>query len=483
MIEHFPEISVDVAIVGAGFSGTAVAVNLARHTDYPLRIALIERRPEFGRGVAYATSDPRHLLNVSAGKMSLYPDGPEHFVNWLQNRPELWRRLGITEITPDSFLPRSLYGAYLQAQLATIQNTASYLTLYRGEVTDLVPQKDGSFTLEIDRQSPLIARQVVLALGNFAPGDPPTRARAFHRSPRYLDDPWSEETQHKLTGPGPVLILGSGLTCLDLIVSLCSSRKRDPIYVISRRGLFPLPHTKASILPYAGFLDPNDLPPGPRLLLRALRQEVTRAAASGIDWRVVVDSLRPHTQTSWRHWSVEEKRRFIRHLRAFWEPHRHRVDPRVLAIKEEMERANRLMCFRGRVIEISERASNLTVKFRSPGTSREQTLEAVYVVNCTGPECNYHKLKDPLVVQLFARGIIHPDPLFLGLEAGWGGAIQSVTGERVPNLYTLGSPQKGMLYETTAVPEIRTQAKELALRLIRNAKAQPAPAVAGSYVI
>ena len=141
------------------------------------------------------------------------------------------------------------------------------------------------------------------------------------------------------------------------------------------------------------------------------------------------------------------------------------------------------MCFRGRVVEISERASNLAVKFRSPGTSREQTLEAVYVVNCTGPECNYHKLKDPLVVQLFARGIIHPDPLFLGLEAGWGGAIQSVTGERVPNLYTLGSPQKGMLYETTAVPEIRTQAKELALRLIRNAKAQPAPAVAGSYVI
>ncbi|MBV8967664.1 MAG: FAD-dependent oxidoreductase [Verrucomicrobia bacterium] len=483
MIEHFPEISVDVAIVGAGFSGTAVAVNLARHAQSPLRIALIERRPEFGRGVAYGTADPQHLMNVPAGKMSLYPDRPEHFVSWLQNRAELWRRLGITEITPDSFLPRLLYGAYLQAQLATIQNTDSYLTLYRGEVTDLVPQKDGSFTLEIDRQSPLIARQVVLALGNFPPGDPPTRARGFHRSPRYLDDPWSEDTQQKLSGPGPVLILGSGLTSLDLVVSLCRSRKRDPIYVISRRGLFPLPHASASNSPYTGFLDPNKLPPGPLPLLRALRQEIIRAAASGIDWRVVLDSLRPHTQAIWRNWSVEEKRRFIRHLRAFWEPHRHRVDPRVLAIKEEMERANRLMCFRGRVVEITERASSLTVKFRSPGTTREQSLEAVYVVNCTGPECNYHKLKDSLVVQLFARGIIHPDPLFLGLEAGSGGAIQSVGGQRIPNLYTLGSPQKGMLYETTAVPEIRTQAKELALQLIRNAKPQEAPAVAGSYVI
>lgn len=149
---------------------------------------------------------------------------------------------------------------------------------------------------------------------------------------------------------------------------------------------------------------------------------------------------------------------------------RHRVAPEVLAIKESLETRGRLCCYRGRVLAIEEQQNQLQITFCQAGQNR--TLSVSYVINCTGPECNYHKLKDPLVVQLFARGFIVPDPLFLGLDVGTGGAILNLLGERVRNLYTLGSPQKGILFETTAVPEIRVQARDLASRILQQYRFQ-----------
>jgi uncharacterized NAD(P)/FAD-binding protein YdhS len=155
----------------------------------------------------------------------------------------------------------------------------------------------------------------------------------------------------------------------------------------------------------------------------------------------------------------------LRHLRAYWEPHRHRASPEALTIKQYLETRGHLTCYRGRVQSITENAAGLEVEFVEFRRYEPRRLEVGYVVNCTGPECNYHKLKDPLVLQLFFRGLITPDPLFLGIDVGVGGIIYNVYGERVPNLYTLGSPQKGRLLETTAVPELRVQAEDLARRL------------------
>jgi uncharacterized NAD(P)/FAD-binding protein YdhS len=138
----------------------------------------------------------------------------------------------------------------------------------------------------------------------------------------------------------------------------------------------------------------------------------------------------------------------------------------VLELKSLLEKEGRLQCHRGRIFSISAENELLSVRFRDANAHTERELRVDYVVNCTGPECNYHKLKDPLVVQLFSRGIIVPDPLFLGLDVGLGGIILNLQGERVNHLYTLGSPQKGILFETTAVPELRSQAAELADRIL-----------------
>jgi len=453
----------DVAVIGAGFSGTLTAVHLVRMSAGTVSVALIEKRERFARGVAYATDDPSHLLNVPAGKMGAYAREPEHFLRWCCEHPDCCRAAGVENVQAGSFVPRKLYGDYLKDLLEDARRRWPSLRLFQGEVTDLRPKLNGQLVVEFLGGQTLKAAKVVLALGNFPPGDPKLLDQRFHTSSRYLTDPWATATTERLSEPGDILILGSGLTGLDLLLSLAKCRREGTIHLISRRGLFPQPH--ASCAPCPSLLDASTLPKTAREALNQVRKASRRATEAGSDWRAVIDALRPFTQKIWRRWDWVERRRFLRHLRAYWEPHRHRASPEALAIKQYLETRGRLACYRGRVRSITENAAGLEVEFVEFRRREPRRLHVSYVVNCTGPECNYHKLKDPLVLQLFLRGLITPDPLFLGIDVGADGIIYNVYGERVPNLYTLGSPQKGRLLETTAVPELRVQAEDLATRL------------------
>src|SRR5208282_4697617 len=151
-------------------------------------------------------------------------------------------------------------------------------------------------------------------LGNFPPGDPKLRDQGFHTSRRYLTDPWSKATIERLSEPGDILILGSGLTGLDLLLSLAKSRRAGMIHLVSRRGLFPQPH--ASCAPCPSLLDVSTLPKTAREALNQVRKASQRATEAGSDWRAVIDGLRPSTQNIWRQWDWAERRRFLRHLRA-----------------------------------------------------------------------------------------------------------------------------------------------------------------------
>jgi len=456
--------AVDVAIIGAGFCGSMVAVNLLRKAKQHIDVALIERSGSFARGLAYGTTDRSHLLNVPAAKMGAFPDDHEHFYRWACENPEELKRQGVHAVEPHSFLPRVLYGKYLTGLLDQVDSGRGSLRRITAEAIDVAPQANGRFRVKLRNAPALIAQHVVLALGNFPPGDPKLRDQRYHRVERYLENPWSEETREKLAEAGDVLILGSGLTGLDLILSLAPLKSQGTIHVLSRRGLFPRPHR--AVKPSSSFLDEKLLPRTARQACRLIRVQVKQADARGIDWRAVIDSIRPYSQRIWQQWPTGERRRFLRHLKAFWESHRHRAAPEALELKFQLEKAGRLQCHRGRIFSISPEKDFLSVQFRDSIAHSERALRVSYVVNCTGPECNYHKLTDPLVVQLFSRGIIVPDPLFLGLDVGLGGTILNLQGERVTHLHTLGSPQKGILFETTAVPELREQAAELAGRIL-----------------
>lgn len=472
----------DIAIVGGGFSGALTAIHLAA-AGGGASVALIEKEPSaFGRGVAYNTPCERHLLNVPAGKMGAFPDRVDDFLRWLEAHPEETAALGIAKVEAGSFVPRVLYGRYVASLLQdATAGGGGRLRQIAGEAVDLEPVEGGLRVSFADGRR-LRAARVVLALGVFPPGDPRLRDPRFHRSPRYLYSPWSAETGERLAGAGDALILGSGLTGLDLLLTLRGRKRGGVLHVISRHGLFPQPH-RAGLAPYPVFLQAGALPASCRRLMRVFRQEVARAAAAGVDWRAVVDSVRPFTQEFWQGLDLAERRRFLRHLRAWWEPHRHRAAPEVLAVKDEMERDGRLVSHCGRIERIAETAggSALEVVFRPQGSEERRTLRVDYVVNCTGPECNYHRLGDPLMTELFGRGLARPDALLLGFDVVEDGALRDVNGQVSGRLFTIGSPQKGRLMETTAVPELRVQARDLAARLARPVQARDAQRVEHAF--
>jgi len=394
--------------------------------------------------------------------MSAFPDIPGHFAEWLEIRRSVFRSMGVDSISPDDFVPRKLYGTYIRDLLDEARRTTNRIDILRSQIDDIEPHGD-MLHVTAENGETFLARQIVLALGNFPPGDPPLHDGTIHRSPRYLNDPWSPETLQRTSHGDDILILGSGLTALDLIVSLDSIKSHGTIHVLSRRGLFPQPHGRFQPQPqwFAG----RRFPLSARGLLSLVREEVKTAATQGIDWRAIIDALRPHTQGIWKSLSLVERKRFMRHIRPIWESYRHRAAPPVLTAKDAMFSSNRLVLHRGRVQRITKSNSGLRITFFNSSTRREQILRVAYVINCTGPECNYQKLKSPLVINLIARGLIHPDPLFLGIKATSDGAVIGYLGRPSTQIFTLGSAAKGMLFETTAVPELRLQAKALAERL------------------
>jgi len=466
------ELHCDVAIIGAGFSGTMVAVHLLDGQHSGLTVALIEKNGRHGRGVAYGTANPLHLLNVPAAKMSAFPEVSDHFLQWLEKHPESCRRAGLAGVGPGIFAPRMLYGEYVESLLQSARHQRERLFRLRSEATDVEPLMDGSLRVRLANGCRVHAGRVVLALGNFPPGDPPLRDRRFHDSAAYLKSPWLPESQSLYAQDGDLLILGSGLTTLDLLVSLHERKRQGAIHVLSRRGLFPQPHA-AEVKPVDPFVERGHLPVSIRALLRQLRVEVARTIAAGGDWRAVVDSLRPFTQEIWKGLPMMERRRFFRHLRPYWESHRPRAAPTILAVKEAMQREGRFHAHRGRLQEIVEAVDGgLRITFQAYGSREPSQLQVSRVVNCTGPECNYHRLGEPLVLQLFARGLIRPDAMMLGIDADDDGVVQNRRGI-FGQVFTLGSLRKGALFESTAVPELRVQARALADRLLeRFAKEQ-----------
>lgn len=454
-----------IAIVGGGFSGSALAINLLRRARGSLRILLIERKPPFGGGVAYGTKSPDHRLNVPADKMGLWPDEPEHFARWLREHHE-------QEGVPDTFdergfLPRRLYGAYVSALLNDAEAEAVNqvnLTRVEGEVVDLEERAGGGGILRLQDGSDLVADQVVLALGNLPGAYPIPRPLPIYRSSRYVHVPWRADA---LGGIGPedeVLLVGQGLTASDLMVELDRRGHRGTIHVLSRRGVRPQVHR--AVEPYPSFIERPALPATARELVRRVRAEVREAAGRGVDWRAVVDSLRPHAEAIWQGFSPEDRSQFLRYVRPFWDGHRHRIAPELAEVLSRMEGEGRVKYHAGRLQSLDVDASGVDAVFRKRGSVQHVALRVAKVINCSGPRTDYSKYQHPLFIHLLARGLIDHDPLALGISARPTGEVLRYRGDEVGWLFTLGAPLKGVLWETNAVREIREQAQALAVRLL-----------------
>ncbi len=469
MSEHSPKLQYDVAIIGAGFSGSMVAIHTLDGARGPLTVALINKSADFGLGIAYGTRCPSHLLNVPAARMSAFVDDPDDFYHFLRDNQALCHSYGVNEAQPGQFIPRALFGRYVSTLMEKKVRALPPGRLLKKIVADVqdIQQCPGGMRVWLDETDSITARKVVLAPGNFPPGDPPLRDRSFYRAPCYLGTPWARENLQRIRQAREVLILGTGLTAIDLVLALREEGSAtERIHLLSRQGNLPQPHRL--LPPYPPFLPQGYRPASIRELTRRVRVEVRRAAEQGIDWRPVLDSLRAATPGLWSALDLPNKRRFIRHVRSYWEIHRHRVPIDVLERIVAEEAAGTIVRHHGRIKRMAVVDGTARVHYAPKGSRQETGIDADLVVNCTGPESNYRKLNDPLIVNLLARGLIHPDPLLLGLEVAPNGALQSVTGEYSNAFYTLGSPRRGHLYETTAVPELRQQAQQLARQLVSD---------------
>ncbi len=468
----------DLAIIGAGFSGSMVAINALAAAREPLKVVLINKSADFGRGIAYGTRCPSHLLNVPAARMSAFVDDPDDFYRWLEHHRALCEAFGVGAARKDQFIPRALFGQYVSELLERRASEVAPGTVLKKIVADVqdVQECTGGMRVWLDADESLRARKVVLAPGNFPPGDPPLRDRAIFRSRCYLGQPWLGQRMDRVRRAREVLILGTALTAVDLVLAMREEGcETHHIHLLSRHGRGPQPHRPAP--PYPAFLPAGaERPRTIRELFRRVRAEVRRAGREGIDWRPVLDSLRAATPELWQGLDLTNKRRFLRHARSWWEMHRHRVPPDVLEEIERLETAGTVIRHAGRIegMRTIDAGDRVRVVYRTVAQETRE-LEVDLVVNCTGPESNYRKLDDPLIINLLARGLVHPDPLLLGLKVAPNGALENMAGNYSSTFYTLGSPRRGTLYETTAVPELRRQAQRLARELVHDLQ-PPVPA-------
>jgi uncharacterized NAD(P)/FAD-binding protein YdhS len=433
-----------VAIVGGGFSGTILAAQLARRG---IDSVLIDGGGRVGKGVAYSTTEPAHLLNVRAEGMSAWSGEPTHFAERFEAEGGDAR----------GFAQRRLFGRYL-GEILEGAVESGYTQPVHASATG-AERHDEHWQIALDDGSQIEADALVLAIGNQEPESLGPFAGA---GKRYIANPWAADARAAVaqlaeTG-GSALLVGTGLTMVDLVLSLDAAGHTGKIAAVSRRGQVPRSHANFQPAP----VDAADLPQGG---VRAMWRWLRRRSAE-VGWRAAVDSLRPHSHALWQSLDGDQQRRFLRHARPWWDVHRHRIAPEVAATIARLVSEDRLQIMAGRIVSATDTGSALEVDIRRRGAAEPREMTVDFAFNCTGPLHVIEHTRDPLLRSLLDAGMARPDQLNIGLEVDQQSRVAG--GER---LWALGPLTKGRYWEIIAVPDIREQAAAVADDIERELRA------------
>jgi uncharacterized NAD(P)/FAD-binding protein YdhS len=451
-----------IVIRGGGFSGTAVAIHLLRNPPRrPTRIVLIDRDGAFGRGLAYTERDFPYLLNVPAGRMSATAEAPLEFLQFAQRR--------YAQAGAHDFLPRAAFGDYLNELLIAAQlQSPRHVLLDRVKAAVVGVQRTErhlQLRVILANGQELYGDDVVLASGNPPPAEL-AACEAIRTSAAYFPEPWSRSWN--LHPQRSALIIGTGLTMADVVFRSTAAPQLTPrMHALSRHGLIAPEQTQFRPDAFKGN--------GEALLLAAsssLRRlvDVTRILAAeaqslGGDWREAVNFVRHMAPTLWQRLPAQDRQRFLRHLRSYWDIHRHRPAPQVLRRIREAQATGHLRVHGGRIREMSPGASGIRVRWTPRGRSETHELHVDQVINCTGPDYNPTAARDPLLRQLLTAGLITGDAHRLGIRTGANGAVIDRDGWPGPHLFYVGPMLRADHWEATAVAELRVHAARLASHL------------------
>lgn len=443
--------SYDVALVGSGFSAICTAAHLLSSLPADASIAIVGDESDFGRGTAYRTELPYHRLNVPAGRMSVFPDRADDFLDWL-------RENGIGD-DPLLFASRGDYGLYLRDRLASLlrsREQRARVDFIRAKASACLPDDESGFAFTLENGERLHAQNVVLCLGVGAASLPVQTITKDEARPQHvIGHCWQPGWLSRVKAGDRICILGSGLTMIDQVLTLRGKGHRGPIHVLSRRGLVPHPHISPPLPPVDPRL-PKDTTEISRLL-RALREQVR----SGIPWRTVMDGLRPKTQSLWQSLTPEQRGRFLRHALPWWNIHRHRIAPEVHAAFEKLLTEGVLEIHAGYLRSVDEQDEGIVLRYRRRHTQILRELQVDWVVNCTGMEragIGHSRLLETMRDD----GVLLLDSFGLGVEVDEQSRLLRADGLVWPGLFAAGALTAGRFWEITAVPDIRVQAQRIA---------------------
>jgi uncharacterized NAD(P)/FAD-binding protein YdhS len=457
-----------VLVIGGGASGVLLACHLLRDPACDLHVTLIEKRPEIGRGIAYFTANPDHLLNVHAGNMSAFPDQPDHFWRWLHARehqgPVTWRSSG----NPCCFAPRKIYGDYIASLIAPLVSDGKRPGRLRVIWGECVSAAEG-----------LSGVAITLADGSRHHGDFAVLATGHEAAPTYGSyyvDPWVAPADAGVPSDARILIVGTGLTMVDYVLSLILSGHKGPVFAISRRGLLPRAHRSVQPLQ----IDETEVPFGKGMteLLSWLRKLIDEHTAQGGDWRSVVDGIRPFTQEIWQRLPMSARRSFLEHARAWWEVHRHRMAPEVERRLHDTIASGCVTVMAAKLCGVEAGSKDVLIRYRRRGLTTVETLYVDKIVECRQIGSTPLQPINPALRSLLEQGLARLDPLRIGIDVTAESAIIKQSGVPSERLFAVGPLTRATFWEIFAIPDIRNQCADLANRLRRVLSTPARPRVA-----
>ncbi|MFG0265722.1 MAG: FAD/NAD(P)-binding protein [Rhodopirellula sp. JB055] len=460
------------AIIGGGFSGTLAAVNLARFATSPQRVVIVNSGRPFGRGTAYGTKRREHLLNVAARNMSAFPDQPSHFFDWLRTRCEFD---AIDDHTlREMFIPRQVFGDYVRGIATHYLGTADPRSSVRCEivedsVVDVIPRgvepgaNQGGVVM-LENGEPIEAESILLATGNQPPAGLPG-AKRLANDRRYCGNPWKDWHENLPSDDQHIVILGTGLTAVDVIVTLRNKGWNGKVTAISRNGMLPQRHFRGIEWPHA--VPDDGQTRSLKELVKLIRSDCERLRGVSQNPAIAVDKLRGRTQQLWKALTLDERKLFLKKYSADWNVIRHRIaGPIHDAITDALD-CGQLTITPATIQSLASGEHGIEIQMVDrEGTAKQ--IEGDLVINCTGPKSRFSDSELPLYRNLFERGLARPDDMDMGIAVTDDFTVLGKDDVPTPFLRAIGPILKGTLWESIAVPELRQQAYRVAQSILHQ---------------